>query len=613
VASVARGIQKLRGGLMQFVLLVTVLLCACQAALGHAPPIYIPVPPLRVEGPALVDSTGTRFLMRGVEFPALDLEAVNPITYRLIRQRWNSNTVRIPVQMAKWREDRAAYLDRAAKAIGSARGEGLIVVLAPADAEARLPPEDLAAFWTDCAIRFAKDTGVVFSLFNEPDPRLIPSYTADQHRAADWEFWRNGGTLSDGRTVLGMQSLIDTIRGAGSANLIAASGFHDRLEFQGLTADHHLQDAGLIYEVHPSYDHGLTDEQREANFGFLRAKFPLYAGAWGMPLGQDNAACRVIPQDPVDASTLVFQTLSWFDIHDVSWTASVFNAGSLLREFDEFAPTELSPWTCDGVENPKQPGIGTTILLWTTGDPLGFGSILPEFVANLAGGPALPLAPGGLIALFGQGLGPDDSIAGQIDPATGTLAAQVAGVRLFFDGYPAPIVLANSYQVYAQVPYEVAGQMSSTVQLYYQDVPSNRIQLEIVPAAVELFTKRGSISDAVARHAEDGTENTTTNAALSGSVVVLEASGAGPLSPAVATGALVGADFSATPVQTVTATVAGKPAEVVSSRAAAGQIGRLEIAIRIPAEVVTGTPQRAQVILRSGAYSSRPGVFIWVK
>jgi uncharacterized protein (TIGR03437 family) len=598
---------------MQFVLLVVVLLCACQAALGHAPPIYIPVPPLRVEGPALVDSTGTRFLMRGVESPALDLETVNPITYRLIRQRWNSNTVRIPLRLDMWRSDSAGFMDRVNAAVTAARSESLIVVLAPADPEAGLPPPDLAAFWTDCAVRFQKDTGIVFSLFNEPDPRQIPGYTAEQHRAADWEFWRNGGTLTDGRTALGMQALVDAIRAAGAPNLIAAQGFHDRLEFQGLTADHYLQDAGMIYEAHPSYDHGLTDEHRDANFGFLRTKFPLYAGSWGMALGQDSAACRAIPADPVDAGTLLFQTLSWFDIHDVSWTASSFNAGSLIREFDEFPPTELTSWACDGAENPKHPGIGTTILLWTTGDPLGFGSILPEFTANLAGGPALPLAPGELIALFGQGLGPDESIAGPIDETTGALATQVAGVRLFFDGVPAPILLANSYQVYAQVPYEVAGQQASTVQLYYQDVPSNRIRLEIIPAALELFTKRGNLSDAIARNADDGVENTTINAALSGSVVVLEASGAGVLSPAATTGAPAISGSSATPVQAITATVAGKPAEVVYSRAAAGQVGRVEIAVRIPAEAVNGTPQRAQVVLKSGQYTSRSGVFIWIK
>ena len=65
---------------------------------------------------------------------------------------------------------------------------------------------------------------------------------------------------------------------------MAVSSFHDRLDFQGFGADYYVRDANVVYEAHPYYDHGTTDAARDANFGFLRSIFPVYAGEWGMPL-----------------------------------------------------------------------------------------------------------------------------------------------------------------------------------------------------------------------------------------------------------------------------------------------------------------------------------------
>ena len=83
-------------------------------------------------------------------------------------------------------------------------------------------------------------------------------------------------------------SLYNDLRAAGGT-LLAAS----RQPLPALALREDLRTRlgwGLIYEVHPYYDHGLTDADRERNFGFLRARFPVYAGEWGMPFGRPEPA-----------------------------------------------------------------------------------------------------------------------------------------------------------------------------------------------------------------------------------------------------------------------------------------------------------------------------------
>src|SRR5262249_39644123 len=162
----------------------------------------------------------------------------------------------------------------------------------------------------------------------------------------------------------------------------------------------------VIYEVHPFFDHGLTDEARNTNFGFMTANYPVYAGAWGMPFGQNTPGCTAIPNDLGKVLDLLYQTLSYFDLRGISWTASDFSAGSLLQNMTDEAATQLTgPWTCDSTSNPKI-GIGQFLLLFMTGDPNGFGSLDLNIIVSAAGGFVGPVAPGEIISIYGQGVGP---------------------------------------------------------------------------------------------------------------------------------------------------------------------------------------------------------------
>ena len=173
-------------------------------------------------------------------------------------------------------------------------------------------------------------------------------------------------------------------------------------------------DANMLYEAHPFFDVALTDAERDASFGALALTVPVYAGAWGMPFGRATAACTAIPRDLSQANDLLLQTMAYFDFRNISWTVADFAPGSLVQNFADYAATTLSPWTCDAASDPRA-GIGQFVLLWMTGDPGGFGSLAPSLIANAAGGVPGPVAPGEIVSLYGQGIGPETAVAGQFD------------------------------------------------------------------------------------------------------------------------------------------------------------------------------------------------------
>jgi uncharacterized protein (TIGR03437 family) len=594
---------------------------------GHATPTPVPVGPLHAEGNRLVDASPRVFVLRGVQMSGLNVaqpspsdrqtvEAMNSFTFRVLRQRWNMNALRLPVSIWLWERDGDNYLRKVSDVVRDANQEGLIVVLAAfedrrsgAPDPTGLPSSSVLSFWKAAAGFFKGTPLVIFHVFNEPLPDNIPGHIPNQHRPGDWQLWRNGGPLSNGQPAAGMQNLVDAIRSAGAMQIVAVPGFQDALGFQGFGPDFYIRDPNILYEVHPYYDHDATEEDRFANFGFLAGRFPLYAGEWGMPFTDSRPACQAIPRDIAKAINLLFQTMAYFDLRNISWTVAGFEPSRLIVDYADFAPTVLDRlWNCGETLDP-QPGIGQFILLWMTGDPGGFGYINADQIASAAGGPASPIAPGEVIAIYGQGLGPEIDASGRIDD-TGMLETSVAETTVLFDGVPGPIFFAGLFQIVVQAPYEIAGKQSVTVQAFYRDVPSNKISVQVVESAPEIFRVIGS-SEAVAVN-ENGSTNSQSNPAAQGSVITLAATGTGQTSPPGITGKPAQDPYPQT-LLPVSLVVAGQPAEVLSSGAGPGTVGVLWINARIPAIPQLTAVARIPVMLRVGARSSQSAVNIWVK
>lgn len=571
-------------GVLRVLVLLSML---CAMAEGHAPPTPIPVPPIHVHANTLADSTGQPFVLRGVGLPGW--ETATGYTYRVIQQRWNMNAVRLPVSVATWRRDGQPYLDRVMQAVTAANTESLVVILAAVgDETTGLPGAGTVDFWRAMATAVRSTPGVILSLYNEPVRK----------NGADWRAWHDA-----------MQPLVAAIRSTGVQQVIAASSYQDPLGFQGLTPDYYLQDANVMYEVHPYFDTAATDDQRTANFGMLAGTFPVFAGAWGMPFGQSVAACTAIPRDLNKANELLFQAVAYFDARGISWTVSDFAPGSLIRAGDDYPPTGLDAlWTCDATSNPAT-GIGQFVLLWLTGDPAGFGSLQASQIASAAGGFPGPVAAGEILSIYGQGIGPATAAASAFD-AGGRLPLIVGQTQVFFDGVPAPLFVAGAYQVNVQVPWEVAGKRSTSVQLMYRGVPSNAVDLAVTAAEPELFTLLGTVQAAVLN--QEGSVNDAGAAAARGSVVSFFATGLGPTIPASTTG-LRAAEAGAL-ANGVTVRIANVPAEVLYAGPAPGLVGVTQINARVPSTTpVSGGVDRISVIISTAGVDSRLGITFWVR
>jgi uncharacterized protein (TIGR03437 family) len=575
-------------------------------ASAHGIPTPAAIGPLHVEGSSIKDSTDQLIPLRGAQLQTV--ASMNDVTFGIMRLHWNFNAVRLPVSSATWRSDGQKYLDQVGNIVKAANGRGLIAVLANFE-DASLPGPDSVTFWTAWATYFKDTPLVIFDLFNEPSVANVPGHIAGQRLPADWRFWLNGGTSSDGRTVVGMQALVAAIRSTGATNVIAAPAFHDALDFQGFGPDFFIQDPNIVYEVHPFFDHALTDADRDRNFGLLSRTVPLYAGEWGLVLTEDTPACRAIPADPQQANDLLFQALAYFDRQGISWTAASFEANSLLRSITTFDPSQLDkPWMCGVIATPE-PGIGQVLLLWLTGDPLGFGSIGTDFIASAAGGPAGPVAPGEVVAFFGFLFGPPSNVGATLDPS-GSLPTSLGGLQVLFDGEPAPLFLVGPFEILAQVPYSIQNKTITNVQVVFNQVPTNTIGVTVVDAAPRIVMILGSLSEAKALN-QDGSLNSFANPSPAGSVIALFVTGCGQTLPPATTGRIAQPPYGQ-PAKPVSITIGGASAEVQYAGDAPSSVGLTQVNARIPG-VPGAKTQAVPVVLTLGGQTSLAGVTIWTR
>jgi len=254
--------------------------------------------------------------------------------------------------------------------------------------------------------------------------------------------------------------------------------------------------------------------------------------------------------------------------------------------------------------------MGQYVLVWLTGDQNGFGSLSPGQIANAAGGPAGPAAPGQILSIYGFLFGPEDEAPGLLD-ASGVLATSTGEIEVHFDGVAGPLFYAGPYQINVQVPYRVAGKSSVNVQVFFRGLPSNIIKLQIVEAAPGIFSFPAT-SDAIALN-QDGRTNSFGEPAEARAIVVLYATGGGQTSPPGVTGKPAQSPYPH-PVLPVSLTIDGRPAEILYAGEAPGFVGLLQINARVPPPAVppaTRTLRSVPVILRIGDRSSLPRN-IWV-
>ena len=191
------------------------------------------------------------------------------------------------------------------------------------------------------------------------------------------------------------------------------------------------------------------------------------------------------------------------------------------------------------------------------------------------------------------------------------MSTTVEGVRILFDGIPSPIVYVSAIQCSAVVPYFGASNPTTHVQVEYQGVRSDPVEIQVSPTGPGLFTADFSGKGQGAITNQDHSPNSPSAPASPGSVVILWGTGEGLTNPPGVDGRLA-VEVLPKPLAPVSAEIGGLPATVEYAGAAPYNMpGLFQINARISKDVQPG--DKVPVRVKVGALSSQDGVTLAIR
>ncbi len=271
-------------------------------------------------------------------------------------------------------------------------------------------------------------------------------------------------------------------------------------------------------------------------------------------------------------------TLHAFNADDLSselWNSST-NDADTLGSFSRFA----NPTVANG--KVYVPSLSNQLMVYGPLVPATSKPVITGLV-NAASYAAGPVAPGEIIAMFGQNLGPAAL-------STGSASLELAGIQVTFNGIPAPLLYVSSSQLAAVVPFEIAGATQAAVQVSYDNQASAAETFAVAATAPGIFTDNASGSGQGAILNQDYGLNSITNPAAPGSIIMLYATGGGVLQ----SDSLLAAP--------ATASVGGQSAKVLYAGGAPDEIaGMVQVNIQLPDGVTGNVP----VVITIGGVNSQ--------
>ncbi len=263
---------------------------------------------------------------------------------------WKSNIIRLPVKEEYWfgrsaeqKDGGAAYRELVDTAITLAANRGAYVLLDLHRFGA--PRAEHAEFWKDAATRYKNHPALVFDLFNEP-------------HGISWEVWRNGGFVEEkkkpadedafltpeekakqvkGFQSVGMQALLDAVRGAGAQNVVLVGGLDWSYDLTGIANGFELKDTGghgIIYASH------IYPWKRDwpGKVLLVADKHPILLGEVGADIHKMNFIPANAQEDPY---TWVPDMLGLIQKYHLHWTGFSFHpkASPVMIEDWTFQPT----------------------------------------------------------------------------------------------------------------------------------------------------------------------------------------------------------------------------------------------------------------------------------
>jgi uncharacterized protein (TIGR03437 family) len=241
------------------------------------------------------------------------------------------------------------------------------------------------------------------------------------------------------------------------------------------------------------------------------------------------------------------------------------------------------------------------------------GSIAPPAaitsILNGASQLAAAIAPGEIVRIGGQTVGPSPAVSATIPPATALLTT-LGGTSVTVNGIAAPVLYTNGSQTNIQIPYALAGATSASIVLTTGTQTLPAITVPVAPVSPGIFTTDFSGAGRMVALNADGSVNSSTNPAMRGTAIWFFATGGGVTNPADKDGAAE-TDTSRVPVAPLSVTVGGTQATLgVNGSTPRDVSGVLQIMVTVPAGITSGT---AAVVLTVGGVATSQSTFVYVK
>ena len=218
-------------------------------------------------------------------------------------------------------------------------------------------------------------------------------------------------------------------------------------------------------------------------------------------------------------------------------------------------------------------------------------------VVNAANGQS-PVAPGGLISVYGQNMSPVNMATSQIP-----LPTALGESCLVINGAPMPLLFVSPQQINGQLPFNVTG--NSTLTIHTPAGVSNNYLFSVQPTAPSVFQTGVAGPDtglATIVRADDNQLVTPTNPIHPKDTVIIYLTGMGQTFPAIAAGLPAPSDPLAEAVAAPTVTLGGAALSVGYAGLTPDSVGLYQINATVPLSVPLGLSM--PLVISQGGYQT---------
>ncbi len=305
---------------------------------------------LHVDGNRVLTKDGKPIWLQGANVVSLEWsvkgEQVMKATQVAIEQ-WKANIIRLPVKEEYWfgggaKDGGEGYRKLVDDVVTLTANRGAYLLLDLHRFKA--PKQEHADFWKDAAARYKDHPAVLFDLFNEP-------------HGTSWEVWRDGGFVAEkkkageedafttaedkakaakGFQSIGMQALLDAVRGTGARNVVLVGGLDYAYDLSGMANGYALKEKGgngiiLSTHIYP-WKKGWAEKVL-----VVADKYPILVGEVGAGAKKMDWLPAAVQEDAV---TWVPAMLGFIQKNHLHWTAFAFHpkAGPAMLTGWDYTP-----------------------------------------------------------------------------------------------------------------------------------------------------------------------------------------------------------------------------------------------------------------------------------